>query len=60
MSLGIYLQELSDEFTITDSWGKNTMGASMCFYDDAEHAAVLRGVTVAFIGVEEVRGAEVA
>jgi formiminoglutamase len=59
MSLGIYLQELSDEFTIADSWKKNTMGASMCFYDDKEHAAVLRGVTVAFVGVEEVRGAEV-
>jgi len=59
MSLGIYLQELSDEFTIASSWGKNTMGATMCFYNDEEHISALQSVNVAFVGVEEVRGAEV-
>jgi formiminoglutamase len=60
MSLGIYLQNLSEEFSDALSWKKNTMGMSMRFYSDEQHLNSLREATIAILGVEEVRGAEVA
>jgi formiminoglutamase len=59
MSLGIYLQGLSSEFTETENWSKNTIGSTMSFYNEDEHRGVLSSATVAIVGVEEVRGAEV-
>ncbi|MFT6746730.1 MAG: formiminoglutamase [Glaciecola sp.] len=59
MSLGIYLHELSSEFTNSETWNKNTMGASMCFYEDEIHSSQLNDAKIAIVGVEEVRGAEV-
>jgi len=59
MSLGIYLQELSSDFTDNEGWNKNTMGSTMAFYNEDEHLALLSNATVAIVGVEEVRGAEI-
>ncbi len=58
MSLGIYLHGPAPVFRDKKRWQKNTMGASMFFYEEEEHAENLEKADLAIISVQEVRGAE--
>lgn len=59
MSLGIYLNGLSDDLTGADTWKNNTIGSTLIFYKEDSHTEQLAAATIAIVGVEEVRGAEV-
>lgn len=52
MDLSIYLHKLSDQFTNKELWGKNTVGSSMCSYDQE-----FSQFQIALLGVQETRGA---